>query len=305
MSLPPEQPTIDEVRAFWNANPLWTGESSEEPGSPGFFASHTRACLDMIGGTVPARIWPDAAKDAPILDLGCGIGFWLEQFWERGHRDITGADLSSSSLALACKRCEHLGASVRLSEQNAEAMTFPDGMFQHVNCIGVIHHSPAPEQSIAEIARVLRPGGTAVIAVYNWNIALRAWPAIQRLARSASAAGATLQGRGRETMMDTGSARELVRLYDGADNPIGSAYSRQEFTAMLEKHFTVRDMFGYVFPSRILPFTLPGPLFRLAEKACPFMICGLVKKPANNGPDAAAETVRRIPATEGGSPHGS
>jgi SAM-dependent methyltransferase len=305
MSLPPEQPTIDEVRAFWNANPLWTGEASEEPGSPQFFASHTRACLDMIGGAVPARIWPDAPKDAPILDLGCGIGFWLEQFWERGHRDITGADLSTSSLALAGKRCEHLGASVRLSEQNAEAMTFPDGTFQHVNCIGVIHHSPAPEQSIAEIARVLRPGGTAAIAVYNWNIALRAWPAIRRIARSASSAGATLKGRGRETMMETGSARELVRLYDGADNPIGYAYSRQEFTAMLEKHFTVKDMFGYVFPSRILHFALPGPLFRLAEKACPFMICGLVTKPARVGRGAEGMPAGGIPATAGGSTRGS
>lgn len=271
-------PTIDDVRTFWNNNPLWTGEAAHEVGSRKFFASHTAASLAMAGGVLPEWIWPRTDKDHPILDLGCGIGFWLEQFWERGYRDITGADLSTESLALARKRSEVIGATVKLSEQNAEAMTFPDCSFDHVNCQGVVHHSPAPRASIAEIARVLRPGGTAAISVYYWNVALRAWPVVRAVAHFAGSLGATLKGRGRERMMETASARELVRLYDGASNPIGMAFTRSEFVAMLRPYFAIDAIHGHVFPSRVVPTSIPLPLFRIAERLCPFMICAIVTK---------------------------
>ena len=275
------KPSIDDVRAFWNSNPLWTGEAQAEPGSAEFFRTHNEASLAMTGGVAPEGNFPNIPVDQPLLDLGCGIGFWVEQFWSRGYRNITGADLSSQSLALAQKRCDLLGATVTLDVQNAEAMTYPDNTFAHVNCIGVIHHSPSPEKSVAEIARVLRPGGTATISVYYWNVALRAWPLVRTLARTAASVGITLKGRGRESMMDVTSARELIRLYDGDENPIGYSYSKPEFRDMLAPHFDVTRLYGHVFPARILPFQIPRPVFRLAEMACPFMICAnVVKRPA-------------------------
>lgn len=270
--------SIDDVKSFWDTHPLWTGEAAATEGSREFFQTHTDASLAMTGGALDERFWPPCGVMEPILDLGCGIGFWLEQFWQRGYRDITGADLSPRSLALAARRCEQIGADVKFSEQNAEAMTISDGAFSHVNCIGVIHHSPSPERSIAEIARVLRPGGTAAISIYYWNGALRAWPLVRGVASFAQKLGAKLRGRGRENMMTVESGSELVRLYDGADNPIGTAYTEQQFRQMLAPYFEVTGIIWHVFPSRILPFRMPLSVFRVAERICPFMICALVTK---------------------------
>jgi SAM-dependent methyltransferase len=50
---------------------------------------------------------------------------------------------------------------------NAEALPFPDASFDHVYSFGVIHHSPNTEAIVREIYRVLRPGGTFTVMVYN------------------------------------------------------------------------------------------------------------------------------------------
>jgi SAM-dependent methyltransferase len=273
-----DQPTVDDVKRFWDASPLWTGESQDQPGSEAFFKSHTDACLAMTGGKLSPKFEPRCDLHDPVLDLGCGIGFWLEHFWRSGFRNITGADLSKKSLELAARRCELQQADVTLSLQNAEAMTFPDRAFRHVNCIGVIHHSPNPEKSVAEIARVLDERGTAAISVYYWNTSLRLWPVIRGVGVLLQRLGIRMSGRGRENMMGEASARELVRLYDGDENPVGLAFSKREFRALLEPHFEIEDFIWHAFPSRILPFRIPLALFRIVEWCNPFMICAIVRK---------------------------
>jgi len=222
-------PTIEDVREFWDANPLWTGEAREPVGSKEFFDSHTRAVIQMAGGQIKPWMMPACAKGGAVLDLGCGIGFWLEYFGRDAFTNLTGADLSLNSLALAKRRCELNGIEARFSEQNAEAMTFAEGTFDHVNCSGVIHHSPNPQVSINEIYRILKPGGRAVIGVYYINTALRLWPVL----KWAAAVLPALKGRGREGMLQSSTLDELVRLYDGSENPIGVAFSRAQFEAML------------------------------------------------------------------------
>ena len=46
-------------------------------------------------------------------------------------------------------------------------LPFPDNYFDHVYSFGVIHHSPCPERIVSEIYRVLRPGGTITVMLYN------------------------------------------------------------------------------------------------------------------------------------------
>lgn len=50
---------------------------------------------------------------------------------------------------------------------NAEDLPFPPDSFDHVYSFGVIHHTPAPPAVVAEILRVLKPGGTATVMLYN------------------------------------------------------------------------------------------------------------------------------------------
>lgn len=271
---------IDEIQQFWNANPLWTGDPQAvgTPGSREFFDSHTRGVLRESGGRMDERFYPICDRNAPILDLGCGIGFWLEQFGRRGFTNLTGADLSEQSLSLARRRCELHGLQASFSIQNAEQMTFPDDSFEHIVCTGVIHHSPNPAASISEMRRVLQPGGRAVVAVYYMNFPLRQWEWIRPLGRVAMRIGFTPKGRGRDDMMTVTDAAELVRRYDGIANPWGQAFTRQSFLDLFGPGWSSVEPFGYAFPARLLPFALPSPVFRTLEWMCPFLIAAVATK---------------------------
>ncbi len=266
-------PTVDDVREFWNSNPLWTGESNIEPGSMAFFEEHRRICRDdCFAGAVDERIFMPKDKTARVLDLGCGIGFWLVEFWQRGYSNLTGADLSDASLEIARKRCALYGVDAALHQANAEALVFADASFNHVNCQGVIHHTPDTKAALDEIARVLKPGGTASVSVYYQNFVLRNWSVFRPFARLAGAVGSRLQGRGREQIYNLPDADEIVRYYDGNDNPVGKAYSVAQFRAMAEPHFEVEAIMYHFFPARSLPVGMPKFLHRFLDRKLPFMV---------------------------------
>lgn len=270
--------TIEEVKSFWDENPLWTGEAKHKPGTREFFDSHRAACIDDgMAGVLDPRFFPE--KKGSVLDLGCGIGFWPIEFWREGFRDITAADISPKSLAIASQRAALFGVQATFKEENAERLSFPDATFDHVNCNGVVHHTPSPETAAAEIHRVLKPGGTALIAVYYKNVVLRNFwlfrPAVALMGRI----GAALRGRGREGIYSMPDVSEIVRLYDGAENPIGIAYTRQEFTELL-RDFQVDEVFFHFFPARSLPVRIPRWLHRILDRRLPFMIYANVTKRA-------------------------
>lgn len=274
---------LEEVRAFWESNPLWTGESSFDPGGIPFFEEHRSVYLaDCFGGTFDLRFLPPPrpnGQDMRVLDLGCGIGFWVSEFAMRGLRNLVAADLTEQALVITTKRLEAYGLQAELSRQNAEAMTFQDHAFDHVNCQGVIHHTPDTEATLAEIARVLKPGGTASISVYYRNPILRLWPYLRWLGWPLAKLGAGLKGRGREGIFLESNVDEIVRLYDGAENPIGKSYTRDQFVTMLDKHFEVKETYLHFFPARTLPFRIPAGLHRWLDRRLGFMIYATVRKP--------------------------
>lgn len=272
-------PTIDDVRQFWNDNPLWTGESSFAPGSREFFEEHRTVYInDSMAGEMDPRLFM-AAAGGKVLDLGCGVGFWLPEFAGRGY-SVLGADISAKSLDIARRRCEVYGVEATLSEQNAEATTFANGMFDHVNCIGVVHHTTSPEAAMGEIRRVLRDGGTAVVAVYYKNIVLRNFGLFKPLITALASTGAKLKGRGREGIYRAPTVDEIVRVYDGDKNPIGLAYDREEFAKLIGTGFSIDEVFFHFFPARSLPFPIPRWLHRLLDRRLPFMIYARLTKTA-------------------------
>jgi SAM-dependent methyltransferase len=273
---------IQGVRAFWNAHPLWTGESAREPGSVAFFEEHRAVYLgDCLGGAFDPRCLPprDADADPRVLDLGCGIGFWTSEFARRGYRRLVAADLTPRALDMTRRRLAQLGAEAELREENAEALSFADGSFDHVNCQGVVHHTPDTARAVGEIARVTRPGGTASLSVYHRNAILRLWPLLRWLGRPLTWLGGGLKGRGREGIFLQPDVDEIVRLYDGADNPIGKSYTRTQFLALLEPHFEVECVYLHFFPARALPFRVPRALHRWLDRRLGFMIYANVRKP--------------------------
>lgn len=266
--------SIHDVRRFWENNPLWVGESHYPAGSRAFFEEHRRVYVDdCFAGVLDDRLFPQTVRHAPVLDLGCGPGFWTVEFGLRGYTQIRAADLTANALTLAQQRCAIFGVDASFSQQNAEALGFADGAFGHVNCLGVIHHTPDTAATVAEIARVLQTGGTANIAVYYRNIFLQAWPLLRWVGKLLARLGAQMPGRGREGIFAVDDVDELVRLYDGNANPIGKSYSQREFIGLLSPYFAVEEVWTYFFPARSLPWPIPKPLHRLLDRHFGFMIC--------------------------------
>lgn len=270
---------IDDVRRFWNANPLWSGDSRYDVGSREFFNEHRRVVIDdCMAGRFDERTMPASDHSRRVLDLGCGPGFWTVELARWGCREIVAADLTPKALELARRRCKLFGVDADFSLQNAESLTFADASFSHVNCQGVIHHTPQTDSCAQEIARVLEPGGTASISVYYRNVFIRTWPYLNWVGKLAALAGAKLRGRGRETLYKTGDVDDLVRRFDGAENPIGKAYSRRQFIAMLGPHFDVKETYLHFFPARSLPFRLPNMAHRALDRRAGFMIYATLEK---------------------------
>ena len=86
---------------------------------------------------------------------------------ERGA-DYSGADIAAAPVAMMRKRLEWLGRPVDTVRQ-ASALDLPweDETFDYVYSIGCLHHTGDLPRSIDEVYRVLRPGGRAVVMLYN------------------------------------------------------------------------------------------------------------------------------------------
>lgn len=104
----------------------------------------------------------DVAPGARILDLACGTGLVAAELVARGYR-VTGADVSEPMLRIARERAP--GATFVTAR--AEALPFPTSSFDAATCAQAFHWFDEAA-AIAELTRVVRPGGTIAI----WSKAL-------------------------------------------------------------------------------------------------------------------------------------
>ena len=112
-----------------------------------------------------------AGKD--VLEIGCGAGAASSLFAKAGAR-MTAIDLTEQGVGLTRRAAEVLGLKIDVRQMDAETLEFADGAFDFVYTWGVIHHSHQTEKIVAEIARVLKPGGRVLCMVYNRD-SLRYW----------------------------------------------------------------------------------------------------------------------------------
>lgn len=100
------------------------------------------------------RDFLDPRRDDRILEVGCGRGFLTARV-QRLAPDTTGIDVNAQAIANAVTS----GVEV----MNAERLAFPDGAFDKIYSFHVIEHIPDLARALAEMDRVLRPGGTALL----------------------------------------------------------------------------------------------------------------------------------------------
>lgn len=167
--------TLEEVRSYWNeyVNDI---EITQHPrGSPEFFEALEKYRYDKIDYLYD-YVGFDQYKGKKVLEIGCGVGHDLMQFARAGAY-VSARDLTENAVELAIKNLKREGYSGDIKQGNAEALDFDDNAFDVVYSHGVLHHTVDTEQSISEVRRVLKPGGEAVIMLYNRHswLALVAW----------------------------------------------------------------------------------------------------------------------------------
>lgn len=102
----------------------------------------------------------DLVQGADLLEVGCGTGLILRRLAPRTRR-LVGVDLSSAMLHQARNRHPSV------VQANALALPFADGSFDVVVSFKVLPHVPEIRAALAEMARVIRPGGHLVLEFYN------------------------------------------------------------------------------------------------------------------------------------------
>lgn len=102
----------------------------------------------------------------PLLDVGCGLGRYVAEA-ARAGRTALGADVSAASLAVARKLLAAEGLDATLILASAEALPFPDRAFGAIVATDLLEHLPDPARAVAEISRVLAPGGRWLGATPN------------------------------------------------------------------------------------------------------------------------------------------
>lgn len=113
---------------------------------------HEAALMERLGGRV---------EGARVLEIGCGRGVGTEIIFERfGAREVHAFDVDSDMIAQARRRLSGYPANrLTLFVGDAAAMKADDASYDAVFDFGIIHHVPAWQRAVAEVARVLKPGG--------------------------------------------------------------------------------------------------------------------------------------------------
>jgi ubiquinone/menaquinone biosynthesis C-methylase UbiE len=133
--------------------------------------------------TLKGRRWTDTVKDVnfiesflergdAILDVGCGTGRHCLELAKRGYK-VAGIDVSDAMLSKARKKAKRKGFQIEFKYGDMRNIPVDDESFDCVICLysAFCHllRKRDRKKAIAEMRRVLKKGGTAIIGITNWS----------------------------------------------------------------------------------------------------------------------------------------
>jgi len=117
--------------------------------------------------------WLDPERGWRWVDVGCGNGAFTQELVDRcAPLGVTGIDPSAEQVEYARQRLA--AGAVNFDVGDAMALPYADDAFDAAVMALVIFFVPDPAKSVAEMARVVRPGGS--VSAYSWDILGGAFP---------------------------------------------------------------------------------------------------------------------------------
>lgn len=148
--------TLDLIKLKFYNEWLYTAHIYDEGDSP----MHE----NMTSQVVKTYIDPlNLPKNARILDLGCGPGYFLDEMKSRGYTDLTGVTLSPGDVDI----CEKKGHTIKKYDLTflPQDKGYHDESVEFIFLRHALEHSPYPIFSLMEYNRVLKQGGKIYIEV--------------------------------------------------------------------------------------------------------------------------------------------
>jgi ubiquinone/menaquinone biosynthesis C-methylase UbiE len=188
-----------------------------------------------------------------VLEIGVGNGSHA-QLLAPHCRSYTGIDLTKYAATSTRRRFDQFRVPGAIVCMDAEQMAFAAERFDFIWTWGVVHHSADTGRVLAEMHRVLRPGGSAVVMVYH-----RSW--WYQYVYAGLCRGVLMGGFRRHSL------HELLQLH--TDGATARFYKPEEWRRLVEASGLVMDryqIFGQKSEVLLLP---PGPLKNFLTRAVP------------------------------------
>jgi len=132
--------------------------------------TNTTISYDRTKYCLGEKCWEKLQNPEPIhiLEIGCGAGRFTEVFLNKSSAYVTSVDLSSAVEANQ-KNCPQNDRH-RIIQADLLRLPFDPQQFDIVFCLGVVQHTPNPEQSIYKLYEQVKPGGWLIFDHYTYNL---------------------------------------------------------------------------------------------------------------------------------------
>lgn len=277
-------------RRFWSDQPpglKWLPGSREDPVTTERYQA-VRETRYRLEPHLEELAGFESSGGRVVVEVGCGIGTDGTRFLQGGATYL-GLDESDTAVKMARQTFDLLGLGGEVVAADATALPIQDASVDVVYSNGVLHHVEDTEAAVAEIHRVLRPGGHCVVMLYHrsslnyrFNIlVLRRLGALALLAPGAARVIGRVTGEppaileGHRYLLRRHGLRYLTdrQLFlsnntDGPGNPLSKVYSEGEARRLFGRFQRVQTQVRYLnlrtLPAldRLLPDRLKARLAR-------------------------------------------
>lgn len=176
-------------------------------------------------------------ENAKVLEIGFGMGTDHLNIARRGAK-MYGIDLTPKHHEITRERLFLYGFESNLIIGDSEKLPYENESFDFVYSFGVVHHTPDTKKAIAEIYRVLKPGGRCWLSVYNKNSIFFWWSIflVEYLLK---------MGRRKRSLKQQLS---LIEYPNMNENMVIKLYKRREFETMFHYFSNVKTHIKHLLP---------------------------------------------------------